>query len=200
MSEIPMDMLPKMRHIYDEPRNCAMMNFAALLGLFARYRAAGGLATGAIALSFGFSEQGVLLAPESQSSAPTALVAAVQAPPAAPTLPKLPPLSYTSGTDGRNITYNGSFALTRLVLDLPQEDSNGRPGGLVGSSTAPLVNGVPQRQGIALGYGGAAPQGGFGGVGRSAPSVPEPETWALIMLGGVMASFMARRKKAADNA
>jgi hypothetical protein len=178
-----------------------MINFAALLGLLARYRAAGGLASGVLALSFGVTEHGDWLAPEGQSNAATALVAAVQPPPAAPTLPKLPPLSYTSGTDGRNITYNGSFALTRLVLDLPQEDSNGRPGGQVGSSAgAPLVNGTPQRQGIALGYGGAAPQGGFGGVGRSAPSVPEPETWALIMMGGVMAAFAARRKKAAASA
>lgn len=70
-----------------------------------------------------------------------------------------------------------------------------RPGGglALGPQAAPRISAAVPFS-LVLGNGPAQLTGGYAG-GHSAPAVPEPSTWALVVLGMVMAGGMARRRR-----
>ncbi len=172
------------------------MSIFSNLTFLLKFRAVGGASIAALLLSLGYSEQPEWLTPDQSPAPPTALVAIPNAPPAA--LPDLPTLPYGAVNDRSQVGFRGSFPLTRVTFNLPVEDGEGLPGGTLDGGGGQIQRGGSvNRQGIALGFGSPAPQGGFGGFGQSAPSVPEPPTWLLIGVGGAMASLYARRKRKA---
>ena len=176
------------------------MSILSNLAFLTKFRLAGGAAAVTLLLSLGYSEEAEWLTPDPTLANPTALLAIAGAPPPLPNgaLPNLPELPYRAVNDRNQVSFRGSFPLTRVTFNLPDAGA-ALPGGGLNTASAQFSRGGTSRQGIALGYGGPVPQGGFGGngSGQSAPSVPEPPTWILIGVGGLMASFFARMKRKA---
>ena len=132
------------------------------------------------------------------SAGPNAFVAITPPPPAAhaPAQPPLPKLAYSSESDGRRVGGGGGFPLTRFLLPKSDLTTQGLPGGDVGDhGGGPIHDSGPVPQGIALGNGASPLQGGFAApAAKSAPAVPEPSTWALMVLGFVLVLVAGRRR------
>lgn len=145
----------------------------------------------------GLGDKATWIQPE-QEETPRALLAQPQNP-AKPGDVVMPQLAYLP-TGQRAVGGAGSFPLTRLVFPQPTP-GNGGTGGQTGAiPNSPVHFDVPRGQGISFGAGAAAPSGGFGAPAQttqSAPSVPEPSTWALMGLGLVMAGAVAMRDRKA---